>query len=228
MTTARQYCGWVLALVWVLAGGNTASAAKEQAAQAPQAQHADGDKCPACAHCDEKKAAATGKACAAKKSAKDVHDCPVCASKPAVPAAGTSSCHLSQPYRPLNYVTPQAHAQATPSNTGDLWKDHVICFNTSLSGSTAAMNPGTGVKLDYRACESIATGLEACAFTLVDLHDDSLRKYGNEFQGKLEMLALNAHRLRIACAERNPEAIERYWGQLGIVHKLLAATTPWR
>lgn len=109
--------------------------------------------------------------------------------------------------------------------SGEPFKDAVRAFEAAYAESSAAF---TVEKPDLRVCTKLSEKLDSTAANIVKIHEDRLRQYGLDFHGKLELLEINAHRLKIAVLERTPDDISKYWSQLVTVRNIVAGTKAWQ
>jgi hypothetical protein len=109
--------------------------------------------------------------------------------------------------------------------TGEPFKDAVLKFETAFSESSAAFS---APKPDLRVCTKLSEQLDKAAIEIVKIHEDRLRQYGLEFHNKLELLEINAHRLKLAVLERTPDDVAKYWNQLVLVRNIVAGTKAWK
>jgi hypothetical protein len=120
-------------------------------------------------------------------------------------------------------TAPAAPAEAQV--TGEPFKDAVLKFETAFAESSAAFS---APKPDLRICTKLSEQLDKTATEIVKMHEDRLRQYGLEFHNKLELLEINAHRLKIAVLERTPDDVVKYWNQLVLVRNIVAGTKAWK
>ena len=112
--------------------------------------------------------------------------------------------------------------------TGEPFKDTILAFETVFAGGNAVFANVDNEKPDFHACGKIAESLDTLAEHIRSIHEDRLRQFGLEFHNKLDLLVLNAHRLKIASFEHSRDDIIKYWGQLTLMRNLLAQTKVWQ
>ncbi|MCZ7644187.1 MAG: hypothetical protein M5U26_02720 [Planctomycetota bacterium] len=122
-------------------------------------------------------------------------------------------------------------APAAPSMTqkaGEPIHDRIVEFEAAYAELAPLCAVAPDAKHDYDACAKAAKKVEESSRAILTLHEDRLRQFGNDYHHKLELLAINAHRLRVAVAEHQRDNIFHYWGQLKLIRDGLAQTHPWQ
>jgi hypothetical protein len=107
------------------------------------------------------------------------------------------------------------------TRTGQRFPDGVAMFKALFKSGDTWFEVGDG-RHAYTKVVVYASQLEKVSREIYSAHEDLRRPHGHEFHRHLELLALNAHRLRVAVAERNRTNIFTYWRQIKLIESLLA------
>lgn len=156
---------------------------------------------------------------------------------PAVEAAGTDKADKNEKKRgrnekeKLKELAPEKPAALTPvavHKTGRALHDRIVDFERVLCSAQKLFEVAEDVRHDYVACAKKAEALAKLATRLKTIHDERLRFHGREYHYDLELLELDAQRLREAVAEHRRARIFEYWYKLLRMRRRLIASGGWK
>jgi len=138
---------------------------------------------------------------------------------------GTKKHEDGKPIAPQ--VAPQ-NPESLHRKSGELFHDKIVEFETAYGEGFKVFEVDEFTRHDYDTCLKVATALADSSERLKGIHEDRLRHLGQAFHNNLELLELNAHRLRGAILEHNRTEIGRYWYQLRLIREELAQNGVWK
>ena len=119
-------------------------------------------------------------------------------------------------------------APAEKHVSGEPFKDAIIAFDAAYTAAVPLFSNAGTEKPDFRACAKSAEKLDELSDLIRKIHEDRLRQFGLAYHEKLELLVIDAHRLKLAVLEHSREDIVTHWSNLTTVRNQLAQTKPWQ
>ena len=119
-------------------------------------------------------------------------------------------------------------APTMKDKTGEPVHDYIVDFERAYAEALPLFQVDEFTKHDYEACAKAAEKMHLAAQKFVQLHDDRIRQYGNDYHHSLEAVAKTLKSLKTAVKDHHRTDIFTNWAQLKQLRNTLAETGPWK